>query len=417
MLAPMLIDAEALPMEGHCDARFSAVADEFRRNLTERGDLGASVAITVGGEPVVDLWGGFADADRTTPWQVDTIAVLMSCTKGATALCAHILAAEGELDFDAPVARYWPEFAQAGKDGVLVRHVLSHQAGLPAVRTPLEPGAFYDAERMAEVLAAEEPFWEPGTAYGYHGLTFGFLVGEIVRRITGIGLGAFFRGEVAEPLGLDLAIGLPAREHRRVSHLNPAPPPAPGDAVPPFLVRAMTDPTSVQALMMGNTGGYFVPEAWDSPAALEAVNGASGATGNARSLAAMYAPLATGGRVGRVAFSTADIARMGQVQSAVGADQVLLGPGRWGLGFMKGAVSPAGYEPPARIVLSESAFGHLGHGGSIGFADPAAGFSFAYVMNQMAPDAGLSPTGQSLVDAAYRALGHEPGHGLWVPAR
>jgi CubicO group peptidase (beta-lactamase class C family) len=414
MLAPMLTTAEAVPIEGRCDDRFAEVMEEFRRNLAERGDLGASVAITVGGEPVVDLWGGFADADRTAPWQQDTIAVVMSCTKGATALCAHLLAATGELDFDAPVMRYWPEFAQAGKEGVLVRHLLSHQAGLPAVRTPLEPGAFYDAERMAAVLAAEAPFWEPGTAYGYHGLTYGFLVGEIVRRITGTGIGAFFRSEVAEPLGIDLAIGLPSSEHGRVSHLNPAPPPAPGDSVPPFLVKAMTDPTSVQALMIGNTGGYFVPEAWDSPEALQAVIPASGGVGNARSLAAMYAPLATDGRVGRVTFSTADIARMGSVQSAIGADQVLLGPGRWALGFMKGVVSPAGYDPPARIVLSEDAFGHLGHGGSIGFADPVAGMSFAYVMNQMAPDMGLSATGQSLVDAAYRALGYEPGHGMWT---
>jgi CubicO group peptidase (beta-lactamase class C family) len=417
MLALMLTDAEAVPIEGRCDPRFSEVAEEFRRNFAQRGDLGAAVAITVAGVPVVDLWGGYADADRTAPWTENTIAVVMSCTKGATALCAHMLAAEGELDFDAPVTRYWPEYGQAGKDATLVRHLLNHQAGVPAVRTPLEPGAFYDQQRMASVLAAEEPWWEPGTAYGYHGFTFGFLVGELVRRITGTSLGAFFRGEVAEPLGIDFSIGLAASEHGRVSHLNPAPPPAPGDAVPPFLVKAMVDPTSVQALMMVNTGGHFVPEAWDSPAALEAEIPAAGGVGNARSLAAMYAPLATDGRVGRVAFSAADIARMGQVQSAVGTDRVLLGPGRWGLGFMKGAATPAGVEPPARIVLSESAFGHLGHGGSIGFADPSAGVSFAYVMNQMAPDAGLSATGQSLVDAMYRALGYALGHETWVGPR
>jgi len=417
MLAPMLTDAEAIPIEGRCDPRFSEVADEFRRNFAQRGDLGASVAITVGGEPVVDLWGGYADADRSTPWAQDTIAVVMSCTKGATALCAHLLAAEGELDFDAPVTRYWPEYGQAGKDATLVRHLLSHQAGQPAVRAPLGPGAFYDQEQMAAVLAAEAPFWEPGTAYGYHGFTYGFLVAEVVRRITGTSLGAFFRGEVAEPLGLDFAIGLAASEHGRVSHLNSAPPPAPGDAVPPFLVRAMTDPTSVQALMMVNTGGHFLPEAWDAPAALEAEIPAAGGVSNARNLAAMYAPLATDGRVGRVAFSAADIDRMGRVESAAGADRVLLGPGRWGLGFMKSAATPAGVEPPARIVLSERAFGHLGHGGSIGFADPGAGVSFAYVMNQMAPDAGLSATGQSLVDAMYRALGYDEGHDAWVGPR
>src|SRR4029079_855038 len=181
MLAPMLTDAEAIPIEGRCDPRFSEVADEFRRNFAQRGDLGASVAITVGGEPVVDLWGGYADADRSTPWAQDTIAVVMSCTKGATALCAHLLGAEGDLDFDARVTRYWPEDGQAGKGATLVRHLLSHQAGQPAVRAPLGPGAFYDQEQMAAVLAAEAPFWEPGTAYGYHGFTYGFLVPEGVR--------------------------------------------------------------------------------------------------------------------------------------------------------------------------------------------------------------------------------------------
>jgi len=203
---------EAFPLEGSCRDDFAGIAEEFRRNLSARGELGASVAVMVGGETVVDLWGGWIDVARTRPWARDTIAVTMSSTKAATALCAHMLAAEGDLDFDAPVYRYWPEFAAAGKREVLVRHVLSHQAGLPALRTQLKPGAFYDWEYMIERLAAEALFSKPGSSCGYHGLTFGYLVGELVRRVSGQALGEFFRREVAEPLGIDYWIGLPAGE-------------------------------------------------------------------------------------------------------------------------------------------------------------------------------------------------------------
>jgi CubicO group peptidase (beta-lactamase class C family) len=410
----MAVGVEAVPVHGYCDARFAEVGDEFRRNFAERGELGASVAVRLGGETVVDLWGGFADADRAHEWAEDTVCIMFSCTKGVVALCAHMLAVEGELDFDAPVSAYWPEFASNGKEGVLVRHLLSHQAGLPAVRTPLKPGAFYDWDYMVDVLAAEEPFWRPGSTHGYHGLTYGFLVGEVIRRVSGQTVGEYLRAEVAEPLGLDLTIGLPASERGRVSHVNGAAPPAPGEPVSQYLVKAMTEPASIQALMMANNGGYLVPEGWDSPAALAAEIPATGAVGNARSLAEMYGAIVHDRRVGRVAFGWDDIVRMGAVQSAASDDIVLFATGRWTLGFHKGSVSPRGVEPAARVVLSEDAFGHTGHGGSIGFADPVADLSFAYVMNQMDPDLGLSPKGQSLVDAAYRAIGYGPGHGAWV---
>jgi CubicO group peptidase (beta-lactamase class C family) len=410
----MAVDVHAVPVEGYCDERFAEVGEEFRRNFAERGDLGASVAVHVGGETVVDLWGGFQDADRQRPWAEDTVCVTFSCTKGAVSLCAHMLAAAGELDFDAPVSRYWPEFAAAGKEGILVRHLLTHQAGLPAVRAPLPPGAFYDWDLMVEVLAAEEPFWRPGSTHGYHGLTFGFLVGEVIRRVSGQSVGRFLRSEVAEPLGIDLTLGLDASEHGRVAHVNGPQPPAPGDPVSPYLVKAMTEPTSMQALMMANNGGYLVPEEWDTPAALSAEVPATGCVGNARAYAELYGAIAHERKVGRVDFSSADIVRMGAVQSAATEDIMLFAPGRWALGFMKGAATPARVEPAARTILSEDAFGHSGHGGSIGFADPAAGMSFAYVMNQMDPDLGLSATGQSLVNAAYRALGYTEGHGAWV---
>jgi CubicO group peptidase (beta-lactamase class C family) len=395
-----------MDVQGHCDDRFAGVAEEFERNLAERGELGASVAITVGGESVVDLWGGHADPERTRPWEKDTLCVAMSTTKGATALAAHLLAGAGELDVDEPVATYWPEFAAAGKDRVLVRHLLNHQAGLPALRDPVPPGGFYDWDDVVGRLAAEAPFWEPGTRHGYHALTFGFLVGEVVRRVTGRSLGRFVADEIATPLGLDLYVGLPDGLADRVARLMPPPDPRPGDPLPRFLVQAMTEPDSIPGLVMLNNGGYLVPGEWDSPAALAAELPASGGVMNARALAGMYRAIVHDRQIGRYTLDAEDIARMGAVQSAGGEDAVLASPGRWTLGYLKGGATPAGVEPATVISLSEEAFGHTGNGGSIGFADPGCDMSFGYVMNQMSAAMGLGPTGQSLVDATYRALGY-----------
>jgi CubicO group peptidase (beta-lactamase class C family) len=395
-----------MDVQGHCDERFADVGREFERNFDERGELGASVAVTVGGETVVDLWGGHADPDRSRTWDKDTLCVVMSSTKGATSLAAHLLASAGELDVDEPVATYWPEFAAAGKDGVLVRHLLSHQAGLPALRDPVPPGGFYDWDGIVERLAAERPFWEPGTRHGYHALTFGFLVGEVVRRVTGRSIGRFIADEIAGPLGLDLYIGLPEGLGPRVARFMPPPPAQPGDPVPRFMLQAMTEPDSIPWLVMQNNGGYLVPGEWDSPAALAAELPASGGVTNARGLAGLYRAIVHDQRIGRYQLDDEDVALMGAVQSAGGEDAVLFGPGRWTLGFLKAGCTPRGVEPPIVISLSEEAFGHTGHGGSIGFADPGCEMSFGYVMNQMSPDMGLGATGQSLVDATYRALGY-----------
>jgi CubicO group peptidase (beta-lactamase class C family) len=402
-------------VQGHCDDRFAEVAREFERSFAERGEVGASVAVVVAGETVVDLWGGHADAERTRPWDKDTLSVIMSCTKGATALCAHLLASAGELDFDEPVATYWPEFAANGKEGVLVRHLLSHQAGLPCLRDPVDPGGFYDWDYVTGRLAAEAPFWEPGTRHGYHGLTFGFLVGEVVRRVAGRPIDEFFAREVAEPLGIDLSIGLPAAEHHRVAQFLPPAPPAPGEPVSKMNMLVFTDPTSMPALMMLNNGGYLVPGEWDGPAALSAVLPSTGGLGNARSLAGMYRAIVHDRQIGRFALDGEDINQMSAVQSAATEDAVLFGPGRWTLGFHKGGTSPKGVEPAMRVSLSEDAFGHTGFGGSIGFADPGCDMSFAYVMNQMATDAGMAPKGQLLVDGVYRSLGYTRArYDTWV---
>ena len=190
-------------INGFCDARFERVAEEFQQNFQQRGEVGASVCVTLEGETVVDMWGGIARPGTNAPWKEDTISVVWSSTKGATSLCAHILASRGKLDLDAPVAQYWPEFAQGGKEAIPVKMLLNHQAGLAAVRNPLPPGAFFNWEGMIHALERQEPWWKPGSQHGYHALTFGWLVGEVVRRVSGKSLGTFFREEVAVPLGLD----------------------------------------------------------------------------------------------------------------------------------------------------------------------------------------------------------------------
>jgi len=402
---------------GICAPRFARVRGELERNLAERGEIGAAVCVTVDGETVVDLWGGAADPATEAQWQQDTIAHVWSATKGATALSAHVLASRGELDLTAPVTKYWPEFGKNGKDGILVRHLLTHQAGLPAVRAPLPPGCFYDWDLMADALASEQPFWQPGTRTGYHALTFGFLVGEVVRRVSGRSLGTFFRDEVAGPLGLDFWLGLPGEHESRVAPTIPADLPAPGDPVPSFYVMALTEPASLPALVLGNNGGYMLkPGESDSRAAHAAEIGAVGGITNARGLAGMYRPLALGGSADGVRLvDESQLVAMGGVSSATAVDAVVLVPTRWSAGFMK--ANDNRYLPEADregVLLSEEAFGHAGMGGSLGFADPRARLSFGYVMTKQGSGLGVNERGQALVDATYEALGYRRAHGgIW----
>jgi CubicO group peptidase (beta-lactamase class C family) len=408
-----------MAIEGTCESGFARVRGEFERNFAERSEVGASVCVTVDGQTVVDLWGGSADPATGRAWDRDTVGHVWSATKGATALCAHILASRGQLDISAPVTAYWPEFGKNGKEGVLVRHLLSHQAGLPAVRTPLPAGCFYDWPLMADALAAEEPFWRPGTRTGYHALTFGFLVGELVRRISGRGLGQFFAAEVAGPLGLDFWLGLPAEHEHRVAPTIPAAPPGAGDPVPSMYLAALSDPASVQGLMLANNGGYMlVPGESDSRAAHAAQMGAVGGITHARGLAGMYRPLAVGGAADGVTLVDPDqIHLMGTVTAATSVDAVLLVPTRWALGFVKSVDNR--HLPVADregILLSEEAFGHSGMGGSLGFADPRAGLSFGYTMNRQGMGLGINERGQSLVDAVYATLGYRrAAGGPWYP--
>ncbi len=383
-----------MTIHGHCDERFGALREVFAESFS-KGEVGAAVAVMVDGELAVDLWGGHADAEGSRPWQRDTLVNVYSTTKGMTALCAHRLVEEGRLDLDAPVARYWPEFAQAGKADIPVRWLLSHQAGLPAVRKRLEQDALYDWDGMCTALAEQEPWWEPGTKHGYHALTFGFLVGEVVRRIDGRSLGSYFREELAEPLGLDFHIGTPAPLHARCADMIPAPPPPPG--VPDVFGKAAEDGESLLGKVFDNPRSRR--DAVNSKEWREAEIPAGNGHGDARSLARVYGALAMDGELDGVHVLGAEATDRANTEQANGPDEVLMGmPMRFGLGyFMTQQMIPLGPNPRA--------FGHPGAGGSIAFADPDAKVGFAYVMNQMQMGLAGDARGFGLIGAAYEGLG------------
>lgn len=384
-------------INGYCDPAFAAVKQAFTRNFTQHQEVGASVCLSVGGHTVVDLWGGHIDAAASTPWQENTVSLVYSCTKAATALCAHLLVDRGLLDLTAPIARYWPEFAQNGKQDATVLMALNHSLGLPALRAALKPGAYYDWDYMTERLAQEQPFWTPGTKNGYHMMTFGWTVGELVRRVSGKSLGTFFHDEIAGPLGLDFWIGLPVELEDRVAPIIPF---VPQPGVPPtkFIVALMTDNTSISHLSLMNNGSH-VP---NSRRAHAAELGGGGGIANARALMRLFQPLAQPDGANHL-LSTARIDAMRQVSVATECDQTLLIPTRFGQGFMLRMDNP---ELPvgSSLLIRNGAFGHVGMGGSLVFADPECQMSFGYTMNRLGGGILLNERGQGLVDAAYACL-------------
>ncbi|MGH7786274.1 MAG: serine hydrolase domain-containing protein [Candidatus Binatia bacterium] len=383
-----------IAIHGECAARFKPVREAFAEGFRSRDEVGAALALVHDGELVVDLWAGHADQARTRPWQRDTIVNIYSCTKAMVALCAHQLIERGRLDLDAPVAEYWPEFAQAGKSRLPVRWLLSHRSGLAAVKPLLPLEALYDWNAMCAALAAQEPWWEPGSAHGYHAVTFGWLVGEVVRRIDGRSLGTYFRDEIARPLGLDLHIGLAEAEHGRVAEMSEIPQ---GAADPNTIGLAeviFADPEGLAARAFVNPPSMALGvnnAAWRSAE----IPGANG-HGSARDLARVYGALARGGDLDGVhVLDRAGIARCATEQSA-GPDLVLQVPTRFGLGVM---LTQA--RPDARFGPNPGAFGHPGAGGHLGFADPAARIGFGYVVNRMGPHILLDPRATALIEATY----------------
>ena len=356
-------------LQGSYDELFAAPATLLGK-LLDDGDTGGSVAVFVDGEPVVDVWGGFADAGRTTAWQRDTITNVWSVTKTMTALCALILADRGQLDLDAPVARYWPEFAAAGKDKVLVRHLLGHTAGLPDWTGPVEE--LYDWPSATARLAACAPQWEPGTEAGYHSLTQGFLVGEVIRRVTGQSVGDFFAAEVAQPLQADFHLGLPAADDLRVALT--VPPPGQDEEYTASTGRGgPVPPSTAIRIRDGN-----------SPAWRRAQIPAASGYGNARSVALVQSVLACGGTMrGHRLLSPAGCDRAREVQFD-GVDRILGRKMRWGLGY----------------GLFGDTLGWGGWGGAIVMAEPSAKMVVAYVTSQMREPAG-DTRGLEMAMAAY----------------
>jgi CubicO group peptidase (beta-lactamase class C family) len=380
-------------IDGTCDLRFEAVREAFAENFERHGDIGAAVAVTVDGNPIVDLWGGYADKARTRPWSRDTIVNVYSATKGFAATCVNRLADKAFIDLDAPVARYWPEFGQAGKDHLPVHFILSHRAGLPAIRKELGKDALLNWDMMTAALAAEEPWWQPGTRHGYHALTLGYLLGEIVLRVTGKTIGAYCRDEIVRPLGLDFHIGLDPQHDARCAELIAAPSSPPGERNPQaanddsLTMKAINNPPGALKLITVNSRSWRAAE-------IPAANGHT----NARAMARLYGVLACGGELDGVrVMSEAQIQRCYEEHS-YGPDAVMYGlPSRFGLGYRLS-------HPAARYGPNSRTFGHTGAGGFLGFADPDARIGFGYSMNQMGTNMFVDPRVAALLEALYGSL-------------
>lgn len=388
-----MVDVQGTVADG-----YEPVRDAFARNFTRLGDVGAAVAVHREGRRVVDLWAGRTADGR--PWEADTAAVVRSATKGPAAAVLHLLHQRGQLDLDAPVGSYWPEFKQNGKERVLVRHLLTHRAGLPVLDTPLTPEQALDGVSAAAALVAQAPVWQPGTEHGYHPHTFGWLLAELVRRATGRTIGRWFDEEVARPYGLDLWMGLPAEQEAagNIAPIEevetPAAPVSRGMRVrpKPAVIEAYSDPQSLTRRAFGAVDP--APDV-NTPAYRAAESPAAGGIATARSLSRFYAALAGPLPGVRRLFTPATLTQARSEESG-GADRVLVVHSRFGLGFMlHGASAP---------MLAPGSFGHPGRGGSLGFADPESGIAFGYVTGAMQKSVTSDPRAQALVTALRGCL-------------
>jgi CubicO group peptidase (beta-lactamase class C family) len=380
----MSSDANYFPIEGHCDDRFAPVRTAFEANFKRGADIGASVVLIKDGETLVDLWGGAKDAGKTEPWERDTIGAVASTTKTATAICALMLADRGELDVDAPVARYWPGFEANGKAGVLVRHCLGHTAGVPGWDADLVMDDLYDWEKCTSLLAAQAPWWEPGTASGYHGMTQGFLVGEVIRRVTGESVGTFLARELAGPLDAQFLIGVKPQDDRFV-----------GDSIPPAVPEVPAGGPDSMAMRIHDRPPIprerWGEEAWRR-AELPAANGYA----NARGVARINALLSHDGESsGKRLLSPEGAARV-LYQQSNGPDLVFLAPVRWGLGL---AMDLMGMDFEGHKVCFWG-----GSGGALVVNDIDSRMTLAYVMNQLEGSPFGDPRNTAILRAAYAAL-------------
>lgn len=391
----MNTEVASAPVEGFCAPQFTPVREAFEQNLASL-DLGASVSVWANGEQVVNLWGGWREEAKLHRWSEDTLVLVASCTKAFTATCLLQLIEAGEVDLDAPVATYWPEFANAGKGAITVRDILTHQGGLAGITADYSYDDYFAWEPVIRLLEQQAPLWSPRTRHGYHPVLFGHLVGEIVRRVSGLSLGRYLAKHVCAPLGLDFHVGLDPGEFFRTANVSFAAPEL-IEPTPEFkaLIQRSADPESITRHAFGN------PPAPADVANSAGLRGAempgSNGHGTAAAVARFYAALANGGELDDVRILRPETVAMASSEQVFGVDATIGVMSRFGLGFMlRHDLFPIG--PHAE------AFGHPGAGGNLGFADPIENIGFGYVMNRGKPSMFGSPTAYNLVNALYGCL-------------
>ncbi|MFD5567007.1 serine hydrolase domain-containing protein [Streptomyces cadmiisoli] len=392
-----------MKVDGTVAEGFEPVRTAFVRNFETLGDRGAAVAVYRDGHKVVDLWGGTRDFDGAEPWQRGTAQIVRSATKGVAAAAVLLLHQRGELDLDAPVGEWWPEYKAAGKDRTLVRHLLSHRAGVPVLDRPLTPREAADPDAGAAAVAAQAPVWEPGTDHGYHAQTFSWLIGELVRRVTGRPVGEWIADEVAGPAGADLWLGLPADRAARAGRVGQIPEAAAAGGLRTRPKRAVADAYADPGSLTRRAFAAITPLPDENDpayraAALPASNGIATADGLARVYAALIGEVDGGRRLFTPGTTT-----LARTEQSAGPDRTLVVPTRYGLGHMlHGTASP---------LLSPASFGHPGRGGALGFADPDSGIAFGYVTNGFHRSVTADPRAQALVRAVREAVAGGPSGG------
>jgi CubicO group peptidase (beta-lactamase class C family) len=379
------------PIHGTCDAAFHAVRDAFQNNFIEHGEIGASVYITVNGVKVVDLWGGFSNPEKTSTWQEDQLVNAFSIGKGVTAVVAAQCVANGLVSYETRVASLWPEFAVQGKEELTLRDLLGHRAGLPAIRKRLAPNAMFDWKHMTDSLASEEPWWTPGTEHGYHVNTYGFLVGEMLRRATGKSVGRLISEYIAGPLQVEIYLGTPVELHSRIADYE-----WPNDPFPEQEPAGLNEEQLLQFNTYYNPSGLSGAGVVNSEPWRLAEMPSTNVHASARAISILYTSLAHGGTHDNVSLLPKEVLNTASSEVSNGDDRILHRTSRFAHGFQL-PIPERGFGP------NPESFGHFGAGGSVGFCDPKAKVGFGYVMNQMGPR-WQNPRNRALIDSLYSCL-------------
>jgi len=383
-------------MLGYCHENFSGIKTTFKHNFDKYKEIGSSLCVIVEGEIVVDIWAGHKNKTKTKEWSEDTLSVAFSSTKAALALCAHILIERDELNLKEKVTKYWPEYGKNGKEKTTIEMILNHSAGLPALRTKVKEGGFLDWDYMVKLIEDEKPFWEPGKETGYHMMTTGWIIGELIRRVTGKSFSEFFKKELKEPNGLNYWIGLPETEDERVAEIIPFIP-GPNDKPSDFATAFRDNQDSMQRLALTNTGGYD----YNAKETYRAELGAIGGITDARSMAKLLNPLAQNNEK---LLSRNTIKELSKSNIKTPIDNMLLFPTNFSNGFMLNMDNQNTFKGEGgSFMIGPNAFGHVGYGGSSAtFADPDYKISFGYLTNKLGGEYLINERAQSLINATYK---------------